>query len=739
MTAAAQALHSLPSSDDPALLAPFTRWEGGEALSALQLSGLHCAACAGIIERALLAEPGVRAASVHAAAARLRLRWQPGETTLARLLAAIERAGYGAVPDVAAEARQLRQREQRQALWRLFVAAFMMMQVMMLAAPIYWAEPGEMAPDLVRLLQWGEWVLCLPVMLFSATPFFTGAWRQLRLRQLGMDVPVALGLLVAFVASSAATFEPGGLFGHEVYFDSVSMFVSFLLAGRYLELRWRHRAAEALERSAAKLPELAERIGADGRSEQVHPSRLQSGDLLRVCAGQALAADGRVEQGRSSVDEALLSGESLPIPKGPGDAVVAGSLNLDAPLLVRVERVGADTRYEAIVQLMREALSQKPAGLALAERVAVPFLWAVLLMSAGAAAWWSWYEPSRAVWVAVSVLIVTCPCALSLAAPAARVAATGALARRGLLLRRTELLESLAEVDLLVLDKTGTLTEERLLLRDHWLAEGADSNLPERAAALAAQSRHPLSQALVREWPEAAGNWHDPQELPGLGLEAADAQGWRWRLGSPAWVGQGVDPSDGRAQLAFGCEGQVLLWLQFDEQLRPGAAEAIADWHAAGLQTLLLSGDAPERAARVAAAAGVQRCIAGASPERKLAVVAELQAAGHKVLMIGDGINDAPVLARADASIVMGQGALLARAQADAVLLSERLGELPRARLLALRMRRVVGQNLAWAALYNVACVPLALVGWLPPWAAGLGMALSSLAVVANALRLSRA
>ncbi len=737
MTAANTAFHS-QTADDPDLLAPFTRWEGTEALSALQLSGLHCSACAGIIERALLNEPGVLAASVHAAAARLSLRWQPGQTTLARLVAAIERAGYGAVPDVAAQARMLRQREQRQALWRLFVAAFMMMQVMMLAAPIYWAAPGEMAPDLVRLLQWGEWVLCLPVLLFSATPFFKGAWQQIRQRQLGMDVPVALGLAVAFVASSGATFEPGGLFGHEVYFDSLTMFVSFLLAGRYLELRWRHRAAQELERVAAKMPEMVERIDSAGRSEQVPPSRLRAGDLVRVCAGQAFAADGRVERGQSSVNEALLSGESLPVMKNQGDAVVAGSLNLDAPLLMRVERVGADTRIEAIVRLMREALSQKPASVALAERVAGPFLWGVLLLAAGAAAWWSYWEPARAVWVAVSVLIVTCPCALSLAAPAARVAATGALAKRGLLLRRTELLESLCEVDLLVLDKTGTLTEEQLHLRQHWLAAGADAALLEQAAALAAHSRHPLSQALVRAWPDANADWTDLQELPGHGLQAMDSQGRQWRLGALAWVGEGVDPSAGLAQLAFGCEGQVLLWLQFDERVREGAAEAIAAWHAAGLGTLLLSGDAPERAERVAAAAGVQRCIAGASPERKLAVVAELQAAGRKVLMVGDGINDAPVLARADASVVMGRGALLARAQADAVLVNEQLAVLPRARAMALRMRRVVKQNLAWAAAYNLACVPLALSGWLPPWAAGLGMALSSLAVVANALRLAR-
>ncbi|MDM4765736.1 cation-translocating P-type ATPase [Pelomonas sp. SE-A7] len=724
--------------DDPALLAPFTSWEGGDAVSALQLSGLHCAACAGIIERALLAQPGVTGASVHAAASRLKLRWRPEQARLADLVAAVEHAGYGAVPDVAAEARRLRQREQRQALWRLFVAGFMMMQVMMLATPVYVAAPGEMAPDQQRLLQWGQWVLSLPVLMFSASPFFKSAWLQLRSRQLGMDVPVVLGLVVAFVASSAASFDPGGLFGHEVYFDSLTMFVSFLLAGRYLELRWRHKAAEQLEQSVQALPELAERIDEQGRSEQVHPSRLRVGDLLRVAAGQAFAADGRVQSGHSAVNEALLSGESLPVAKAMGDEVVAGSLNLDAPLLVRVERVGGDTRYEAIVRLMREALVQRPGSLAFAERMARPFLWTVLLLAAGAAAWWSWWDPSRAVWVAVSVLIVTCPCALSLAAPAARVAATAALARRGLLLRRAELLETLAEVDLLVLDKTGTLTEGQLVLGRHWLAPGANPGLPAMAAALAAQSRHPLSQALRRACPETTFDWRDVREQAGQGLEAMDADGRSWRLGSQAWVGQGVDPSQGLAQLAFGCEGRVLLWFLFDERMRADAAAALAAWHEAGLDSLLLSGDSPARADRVAAAAGVQRCIAGASPERKLAVVAELQAAGRKVLMVGDGINDAPVLARADASIVMAEGAMLARAQADGVLLVNRLAELPRARALALAMRRIVKQNLAWAALYNLACVPLALAGLLPPWAAGLGMALSSLLVVANALRLNR-
>lgn len=720
------------SADDPDLLTPFTRWlEGGAAESQFQLSGLHCAACAGLIERALLELPGVQAATVNAASARLSLRWWPAQLSLAAVLARIARAGYGAAPDAAAPARALREREQRQALWRLFVAAFLMMQVMMMAAPAYFAAPGDLSPDLARLLQWACWVLSLPVLLFSAGPFFSGAWRQLRAGQLGMDVPVVLGLIVTFVASSAALFEPGGRFGDDIYFDSLTMFVCFLLAGRYLELRARHRAAVELESAGAALPELAERIAPDGSSTRIAPGKLHVGDLVRVCAGQAFPADGRVEAGRSTADEALLSGESLPVGKTVGDTVVAASLNLQAPLLVRVSKVGADTRHAAIQRLMREAMTQRPATTALADRVAGPFLWAVLLLAAGGAALWSFIDPSRAVWVAVSVLIVTCPCALSLAAPSAWLAATGALARRGLLLVRLELLESLCAVDTVVFDKTGTLTEDRMALLSH-RAEGGDAGLLLAAArSLAAFSQHPFSRALADG--SSGAVWSEVRELPGLGLEALDTEGQRWRLGAPAWVGA----NDQHAQLAFGRQGQVLL-MTFGEVLRPDALEAIQRLHAQGLRTLLLSGDAQDRVNRLAGQAGIESAQGGASPADKLARVSALQAEGRRVLMIGDGINDAPVLARADASIVMGQGAMLARASADALLLSSRLSDIALARRLALRMRSVIRQNLGWAAAYNAACIPLALTGLLPPWAAGLGMAGSSLFVVLNARRLAR-
>ncbi|MFT7724659.1 MAG: cation-translocating P-type ATPase [Roseateles sp.] len=726
---------------DARLLAPFTTWPDGPdgiAVSQLQVAGIHCAACSGIIEAALLALPGVAAASVNPAAGRLALRWRPSRLALADVLAALQAAGYRASPDVAAPARELRRQERRQALWRLFVAGFLMMQVMMLATPAYVAAAGELAPDLDRLLRWGSWVMTLPVMAFSAGPFFSGAWRQLRAGRLGMDVPVALGIAVTFVASTGVLFDPGGLFGHEVYFDSLTMFVALLLLARWFELGARHRAAEALEAVAGALPAVAERLLDEGGSERVPPEALRVGDRLRVAAGEAFAADGRVLSGRGWVNEALLTGESAPVAKAAGDAVVAGSINGDGVLVVAVQRVGEDTTAQGIVRLMQQAQGQRPPAGSVLDGVATWFTAVVLLLALGAGLAWWWIEPSRAVAVAVAVLIVTCPCALTLAAPAAWLTASGALARRGLLLAELSALERLCAVDTVVFDKTGTLSEDRLRLRRHWArGAGADADaLLAAARSLAALSRHPHARALAGEGGEApAGDWHEVHEVPGHGIEALDAGGRRWRLGASAWVGDAPDPA---ARLAFGDGAGRVLWLDLAELPRADAAEAVAALAASGRRVRLLSGDQPAAVARMAGALGIAQWQAGAAPQAKLAAVRAWQAAGERVLMVGDGINDAPVLAAADVRIVMGEGAMLARSAADALLVSNRLLAVPQALALAQKTRRVLRQNLAWAALYNLACVPLALAGWLPPLAAGVGMAASSLFVVLNAQRLNR-
>ena len=724
------------------------------AESWLRLAGLRCAACAVTIEEALCGVEGVQQVEINAAAARARVLWDPARTQPSALIDAVRAAGYEALPDTAAAARGQRRAEHRQMLWRLFVAGFCAMQVMMLATPAYVAGPEGLEPDLRRLLDLGSWMLSVPVLVFSAQPFFAGAWRAVRVRRIGMDVPVALGIAVAFAASSAAAFDPAGPLGPAVYFDSLTMFVALLLVARLLEQRVRHRAAATLEGALDALPETADRLGEDGGVDSVDPSRLRPGDRVRVPAGGAFAADGVLLEGTTSVDESLLSGEPRPLTRRPGEAVVAGATNLEAPVVMRVERAGADTRYEAILALMRRAQSARPASARWADRWAAPFLWTVLLLAAAAAATWSLIDPARAAGVAVAVLVVSCPCALSLATPSALLAATDALAARGLLLARPEALEALARCTRAFVDKTGTLTEGRLRLVEACrlgapasggvaAQEAATRALLESAASLAAWSRHPVAQALrdaVR--PASAGRWHDSREVAGAGLEAFDKDGRAWRLGSAEWVGVDAAPADASAEYGaiawFGPAGQGALRLCFEDALRADAVEAARALRDDGLPLRLLSGDAPERAASVAGALGLEVAQARASPADKLAAVRAEQQSGHTVLMLGDGINDAPVLAQADVSVAMGAGAAVARAQADAVLLSGRLGELVTARRLARRCLRVIRQNIAWAALYNLACMPLALAGWMPPWAAGLGMAASSLVVVGNALRLRR-
>ncbi len=730
--------------DDPLEFAQFSRSRVDaqgrtRCESGLQIGGITCAACSGILESALMRVDGVLEARVSAASARASVHWDPARTRPSVFIAAIRAAGYNAVPDAAAPARELRRHEHRQALWRWFVAAFCSMQVMMLATPSYVADAGDLTPDLRQLLNWGQWLLTLPVVVFAAGPFFRAAWRGLRLRRIGMDLPVALGIGVAFGASMGATFMPGGAFGDEVWFDSVSMFVAFLLGARYLELRARHRAQGDLEAALAAMPATARRELDDGSVESVSIRRLRPGDRVQVPLGELFPADGILIDGATQADEALLTGESTPVDKQAGSPLVAGSVNLGAPARLKVQRVGADTRCEAIVAMMRDALTQRPAAVQLADRWAGPFLWAVLLLAAGAAAVWSLIDPARALPVAVAVLVVTCPCALSLAAPAALVAAAGGLARRGVMIQHLNAIEGLARADRLFVDKTGTLTEAQGGAASVRPLPGAAVDpatlqaAASAAAALAACSTHPLSQAIANATPAAPLPLTRVQEHAGLGLEGLDAGGRRWQLGSPAWLGVATAPVDARALVAV--DGRPVATVVVAETLREDVAASLAALAADGLPATLLSGDRSARVQRLAAELGQCDHVGDASPQDKLNAVAAAQAAGHRVLMVGDGVNDAPVLARADVSLAMGQGALVSRAQADAVVVSGRWRDVVRARATAGKTLRIVRQNLAWAVAYNLVGIPLAVVGWLPPWAAGLGMALSSLTVVLNALR----
>ncbi|CAM3830660.1 heavy metal translocating P-type ATPase [Paracidovorax anthurii] len=762
--------------DDPQEWPAFGRpWRPGEVPAAgadaagvweshVVLSGMHCAACALTIEDALRAVLGVLQADVSAATHRARVVWDAARTRPSGWMAAVARAGYHALPALDALAREQRRRDHRQALWRWLVAGFCMMQVMMYAWPAYVAQPGDLSAEMERLLRWASWVITLPMMIFSCGPFFSSALRDLRLRRVSMDLPVALGMGITFVVSTAGTFDPAGLFGREVYYDSLTMFVCFLLTGRWLETRLRDRTAGALEALMNRLPDSVERRGADGAFARVAARRLAVGDCIRVLPGEAFPADGCIGRGATQVDEALLTGESTPLPRAEGDAVAAGSYNLQAPVEVCVERVGGDTRFAQIVALMESASAQKPRLAQLADRIARPFLAGVLLAAALAAAWWWPSDPGHALMVAVAVLIVTCPCALSLATPVAMLTAAGALARQGVLVRNLQGLEALACVDTVVFDKTGTLTRDGMAIAGIHPAEGwTRADALALAAELARHSLHPLSRALVAatagggdapDAPQEPPRWRlsGVREVAGLGLVARvdDAQG-RWapailRLGRADADAGSVQQVALRAEpLAEGGDGggaqpwpAVVARFDWSEDLRPEAAQVVRELREAGVAVELLSGDRAEAVARVAARAGIDAARGDCSPQDKLARMRALQAAGHRVAMVGDGLNDGPVLAGAHVAFAFGRAVPLARSRADFVVMGDHLALVGRSVLLARRTLRVVRQNLAWAAAYNALCVPLAVAGWMPAWLAGLGMALSSLLVVANAARLAR-
>ncbi|HEX5806291.1 MAG TPA: cation-translocating P-type ATPase [Macromonas sp.] len=739
--------------DDPVEQAEFTQSTDSAgrpcAESVLMVQGMYCAACADAVESAVNGRPGVLSAQVHAATRRLTLRWDPTEARLSDLARAVGDVGYRLLPMRQALSLNARLAETRQALWRLFVAGFCAMQVMMYAWPAYVTEPGEIPADIVQLLRWACWILSVPVVLFASGPFFGSAWRDVRRGRVGMDLPVSIGILVTFLASTAATFDPSGPWGGEVWFDSLTMFVFFLLGGRYLELKARDRTAGALDALMNRLPERCERQTPAGDFEAVSLKRLQVGDVVRVQAGQAVPGDGVVLSAGATLDESLLTGESGPVARVLGDSVVAGSHNLSGALLVRLDRLGRDTRFAQIVQLMEQASVEKPRLAQLADRIAGPFLLLVLLAAAGAAFYWWQIDPHKALPVAVAVLIVTCPCALSLATPVAMLASAGALARRGILVRRLQAFETLAQVDTVVFDKTGTLTQDAVAVRQVLTRPGVTrAQALESALALSAASLHPVSRAIATqaraELPSLAAQFIEVRETAGQGL-AATLQGQEWLLGSARHCQLDEDclPPGGQGNVEAPCaylvdqNGWVATFV-LDEGLRSDAVPALAALADQGLKVRLLSGDRESAVRRVARLLGIRDALSQASPECKLAEMIRLQNTGSRLAMVGDGMNDGPVLARADSSFALGHGAPLTQAQSDFVVQSGKLAEVADTIGQARLTMRVVRQNLWWAAAYNAVSVPLALVGLMPPWMAGLGMAGSSLLVIGNAMRLSR-
>lgn len=715
---------------------PFVHHQGDLASTSLMIEGISCAACGWLIERHLRNVRGVAEASLNLSNHRLNVRWSDSELPLSELLAELRRIGYAAHPYRADEAAERLANENRRSLRQLGVAGLLWMQVMM-ATMATWPEFNlDLSESFFVTLRWTALLLTTPIVFYCCTDFFKGALRDIRTRHLTMDVSVSLAIGGAYVAGIWSTITGQG----ELYFDAVGMFALFLLAGRYLERRARERTAAATAQLVNLLPASCLRLDAQGHSSRILLSELQLGDQVLVQPGGLIPADGTIVSGQSSVDESLLTGEYLPLPRGAGDAVTAGTLNVEGPLTIEVQALGDDTRLSAIVRLLERAQADKPKLAELADRVAQWFLLVVLVVATVVGLVWWQIDPQRAFWIVLALLVATCPCALSLATPTALTTATGTLHKLGLLLTRGHVLEGLNQIDTVVFDKTGTLTEGRLTLSAiHPLgALDADACLA-LAAALENRSEHPIARAFGRA-PLPA---ESVETVPGLGL-VGSVDGRVLRIGQPSFVAEGYGnpppsiPGDMGQWLLLGDDHGPLAWLVLDDRLRDDAPALLDACRGRGWKTLLLSGDSSPMVGQIAAELGIDQAEGGMTPAAKLARLQALQAQGHRVLMLGDGVNDVPVLAAADISVAMGSATDLAKTSADAVLLSNRLGSLAQSFEVARRSRRIIIENLVWASLYNGLILPFAAIGWVTPLWAALGMSASSLLVVLNALRLTR-
>jgi Cu2+-exporting ATPase len=744
-----ESLKRLDLYDRPDIQRDFVSVEGDWREASLLLENIRCPACLWLNERQLRRLPGVVDVHIDDATQRARVRWDPGVVRLSDILRAIARIGYSAHPYDAARGAQLERTRRRRSTERLIFAAVAGMFIMNFSLSTYLMGATDTAGELPLWETVGRWtslLLSAVILAYPGQEFFAGAWSDLRHRRVGMDVPVVLGLSLAWLGSLQATLSGQG----EVYFDSIAMFVFFLLLARRLELRGKLAAARRLDRLAGVRPRTARRVDTDGRCTEVLVDELAPGDRMRLLPGETLPVDATLLIGASSFDESLLTGEALPVLRRPGDELLAGAVNGEQPVTVRVSRPVQHSALKRIHRLVERGLEQRPRYALLADRLAGWFV-VVLLGIAGLTAV-GWYLEDPANWLAntIAVLIVTCPCALALATPVALAVSAGRFVELGVLPLRMRAVDALARADLFVFDKTGTLTAGQPALAA--LVPTADQD-KERclglAASLSAASEHPIARALRGLATPPYRVAESLENRPGFGVRGLIA-GREWRLGKPAFAARGplTDPDILAIVQDYQARGQLVSLLSnsdgiqavlvFEDPLRSGVGDMLAALKRAGVhQFSILSGDAAASVRHLGRRLGIGDCHSDMKPTEKLAWTRERQRAGQRVLMFGDGINDAPTLAVADVSVSFADATDLANSSSDFLILGNNGATLAAARRLARRTRRNILQNLVWAAGYNLIAVPFAAAGYIPPWAAAIGMSLSSLVVVVNASRLS--
>lgn len=695
----------------------------------LLMEGMHCAGCVWLIERVLLKLGGVSDIQINPVTRRAMLSFDTKKVKLTDILQALNHAGYKPRPLEQQNIDDARTQESRDLLKRLLVAGFGMMQVMTYAFVLYMENFGELPGGTKELFRWLGFLVSTPVVFYSAAPFFRNARSALRLKMLNMDVPIAIAITAVYCTSVFQAM----MFQGEVYFESVTMLVFFLLTGRYVEMRARHRSVDSADALVQLTPAFAQRILADGQIENVPVVSLKVGDNVRVMEGAHIPADGVLLSAQTLLDEALLSGEATARQRLKDDAVIAGSMVLEGPIDLVVTRVGADTFLSTLANLSTKAQTQRPRLTRRSERITANFVLRVLIITAFTLVGWLWYDPNQALDATIALLVVACPCALGLAAPAAITRAMGVLAKRNILVIKPDALETLVQVDIVVFDKTGTLTEPSLD------AAQVDEVALQLAASLARESQHPLSRALVAANSLPLLAVEEVQSFPGLGLEAT-IKGRQLRLGQARFVlDEKIAQEHQDSSLVLGENGKLLASFYLNEKLRDDAILTLNQLQSARIKCQILSGDNEKRVKNIAQQLGVNEWQARQLPADKLAHLKNLHEQKHKVLMVGDGSNDAPVLGGADVSVALTSGAELAQAHADVLLCDGRLSNLIYIRDIAQQTQKILKQNERWAITYNTLAMPAAALGFIPPWLAAIFMSISSLVVVLNALRIGKA
>lgn len=731
-------LEGLNNWDDPSLQENFVHESpSGHREITLLISGITCAACVWLLEKHLNEQAGILQCNVNMSSHLAVVRWDNSRITLSAIIKAIANVGYKAEPYTPVQQEQNIKQENKQALTRIGVAGLGAMQVMTYAVSLYMGAFEGMDVDHEQFLRWVSALVCTPVFFYSGLPFLTGAIRSLRNRHLSMDVPVAIALCFAYFSSVWATLTAGP----EVYFDSVCMFVFFLLVGRYLEMRARHRSQNTSIRLSHSQMQTARKLDSEGNPTLLPAEKLQPGDRVLVKAGEIIPGDGTLLSGETSVSEAMLTGEHLPVSKSIGSNVTGGSLNIDQPITVAISTNPKDSTLSTLKRLLERAEADKPATFLLADKIASRFVLAVLVISVCVYAYWWQHAPEDAFWIMLSVLVVTCPCALSLATPTAITAATARLAQMGFLATRAHTIEGLRHITDVVFDKTGTLTMGEFELAEVLPLKQLDKEQAiALACALEAVSEHPIARAFHRLNVKEQLTASHASIAPNQGV-TGEVNGQQLRIGKVEFALPGsslASPTPHGQWILLANTTDAMAWFRIEDTLRPSAGELVTQLQQSGLHCHILSGDSSGHAEAIGKQLGIRSITSNATPQHKLETIRALQQKGANVLMIGDGLNDAPVLAGADVSIAVAGSSDLAKLAADGILLTQSLQPLHNVMGLVHKTYRIIRQNLAWAILYNLIALPLAAAGYIPPWASALGMSASSLLVVVNALRLNR-